>query len=89
MRMVLFSSYLVESDSESGMGDALRAVEATLVLHWQAFHRETFLKVYIPFVEGGGFFITTDKDCRLGDRVYFIATLLDEPETAVLVATDI
>ena len=55
MRMVLFASYLAESDSESVVGDVLRAVEAAGVLHWQAFDRGTFHKVYIPFVEGGGF----------------------------------
>ena len=89
MRMVLFASYFFESDSESVMGDALRAVEAAKVLPLQAFDRETFHKVYKPLVEGGGFFIATDKDYRLGDRVSFIATLLDEPEMAVLAATDI
>lgn len=87
MRMLLFASYLVESGCESVMGNALRAVEAAGVLHWQAFDRETLHKIYMPFVEGGGFFIATDKDYRLGDRVHFIATLLDEPETAVLAAT--
>ena len=71
------------------MGDVLRGVEAAKVLPWQAFDRETFHKVYTSLVEGGGFFIATDKDYRLGDRVNFIATLLDEPEMAVLAATDI
>ena len=69
------------------MGSALRVVEAAEVLHWQAFDRETLHKIYMPFVEGGGFFIATDKVYRLGDRVHFIATLLDEPETPVLAAT--
>jgi type IV pilus assembly protein PilZ len=69
------------------MGSSLVAVEAAEVLRWQAFDQEILYKIYMPFVEGGGFFIATDKDYRLGDRVNFIATLLDEPETAVLAAT--
>ena len=69
------------------MGSSLMAVEAAEVLRWQAFDQEVLYKIYMPFVEGGGFFIATDKDYRLGDRVNFIATLLDEPETAVLAAT--
>lgn len=38
------------------MGNALRAVEAAGVLHWQAFDRETLHKIYMPFVEGGRIF---------------------------------
>ena len=56
MRMLLFASYLVESGCESVMGNALRAVEAAGVLHWQAFDRENLHKIDIPFVEGGRIF---------------------------------
>lgn len=69
------------------MGNALRAVQAAEVLHWQAIDRETLHKIYMPFVEGGGFFLATDKDYRLGDRVHFVVSLLDEPESSVLAAT--
>ncbi len=37
------------------MGNALRAVQAAEVLHWQAIDRETLHKIYMPFVEGADF----------------------------------
>ena len=69
------------------MKNALRASEGGEVLYWQALNRETLYDIYMPFVEGGGFFIATNKEYHLGDHIHFIATLLDEPETATLAAT--
>lgn len=35
---------------------------------------------YMPFIEGGGLFIRTRKEYRLGDQVFVLLDLLDEPE---------
>ena len=35
---------------------------------------------YMPFVNGGGFFIPTEKAFELGDEVFLLLTLLDDPE---------
>lgn len=35
---------------------------------------------YMPWVIGGGLFIATNKKFRLGDDVFLLLTLMDEPE---------
>ncbi|RMG31295.1 MAG: pilus assembly protein PilZ [Gammaproteobacteria bacterium] len=35
---------------------------------------------YMPFVKNGGLFIPTSKNYRLGDEVFMLLTLMDEPE---------
>ncbi|MNZ66784.1 PilZ domain protein [compost metagenome] len=35
---------------------------------------------YMPFVRNGGLFIATSKSYRLGDEVFMLLTLMDEPE---------
>jgi type IV pilus assembly protein PilZ len=35
---------------------------------------------YMPFINGGGLFIPTKKDYKLGDEVFMLLTLMDEPE---------
>ncbi len=35
---------------------------------------------YMPFVKGGGIFITTEKSFELGDEVFLLLTLIDDPE---------
>ncbi len=35
---------------------------------------------YMPFVKGGGIFIPTDKTFELGDEVFLLLTMLDDPE---------
>ncbi len=35
---------------------------------------------YMPFVQGGGIFIATNKKFKLGDDVFLLLTLMDEPE---------
>jgi len=34
---------------------------------------------YMPFVRGGGIFIPTTKSYRLGDEIFMLITLLDDP----------
>jgi type IV pilus assembly protein PilZ len=35
---------------------------------------------YMPYVKGGGLFIPTKKNYRLGEEVFMLLTLMDEPE---------
>ncbi len=35
---------------------------------------------YMPFVKNGGLFINTDKSYSLGDEVFLLLSLMDEPE---------
>lgn len=35
---------------------------------------------YMPYVQGGGLFIPTPKAYKLGDEVFMLLTLMDEPE---------
>lgn len=35
---------------------------------------------YMPFVQGGGIFIATNRKFKLGDEVFLVLTLMDEPE---------
>ncbi|KUJ84697.1 pilus assembly protein PilZ [Microbulbifer flavimaris] len=35
---------------------------------------------YMPFVKNGGLFISTDKAYNLGDEVFLLLSLMDEPE---------
>lgn len=35
---------------------------------------------YMPFVKHGGLFIPTDKEYKLGDEVFMLLNLMDEPE---------
>ena len=74
MRILSFALCLVESGCESVMGNALRAVEAAGVLHWQAFDRETLHKIHMPFVEGGGFSLPPIRIIA-----YAIACILSQP----------
>ncbi|MDD5404579.1 MAG: PilZ domain-containing protein [Sulfuricella sp.] len=34
---------------------------------------------YMPFIKGGGIFIPTTKSYRLGDEVFMLLTLMDDP----------
>ncbi len=36
--------------------------------------------LYMPFVQGGGLFIATPKTYKIGDEVFMLLTLMEEPE---------
>lgn len=35
---------------------------------------------YMPYIKGGGLFVPTTKAYRIGDEVFLLLTLLDDPE---------
>ncbi len=42
--------------------------------------KSSLYAAYIPFVKNGGLFIPTTKRYRLGDEVFMLLNLMDEPE---------
>lgn len=41
---------------------------------------ESLYASYMPFVKNGGLFIPTRKDYQLGDEIFVLLELMDEPE---------
>ncbi len=35
---------------------------------------------YMPFIENGGLFVPTQKDYHLGDEMFLLVTIMDEPD---------
>ena len=35
---------------------------------------------YMPFIQNGGLFVPTSKSYKMGDEVFMLLTLMDEPE---------
>lgn len=46
---------------------------------WIRDHR-VLRAAYMPFLSSGGLFVPTDKHFRLGDEVFLLLRLLDEPD---------
>jgi len=42
--------------------------------------KSALFAAYMPFLANGGLFIPTEKPFRLGDEVFVLLSLLDEPE---------
>jgi len=41
--------------------------------------RTALYAAYIPWVEGGGIFVPTSRPYKLGDEVFMLLTLMDDP----------
>lgn len=41
--------------------------------------RSALYAAYMPFIKGGGLFITTNRAYKMGDQVYLLLSLMDEP----------
>ncbi len=42
--------------------------------------KATLYAAYMPYVKNGGLFVPTQRSYRLGDEVFIVLTLMDEPE---------
>lgn len=42
--------------------------------------KNTLLAAYMPFLKNGGIFIPTDKTFELGDEVFLLLSLMDDPQ---------
>ncbi len=59
-----------------GMGGGARNGILSLTIKDKA----VLYAAYMPFVENGGLFIPTNKTYKLGDEVFMLLNLMDEPE---------
>ena len=59
-----------------GLGGAARNGILSLTIRDKA----VLYAAYIPFVDNGGLFIPTNKQYSLGDEVFMLLSLMDEPE---------
>ncbi len=41
--------------------------------------RSALFAAYMPFVKGGGLFIPTNKSYKMGEEVFMLLTLMDDP----------
>lgn len=41
--------------------------------------RSALFAAYMPFIKGGGLFIPTNKSYRMGEEVFMLLTLMDDP----------
>jgi type IV pilus assembly protein PilZ len=42
--------------------------------------KSSLYAAYMPFIKNGGLFIPTNKSYQLGDEVFMLLTLMDDPE---------
>ena len=59
-----------------GLGGAARNGILSLTIRDKA----VLYAAYMPFIENGGLFIPTNKSYSLGDEVFMLLSLMDEPE---------
>ena len=59
-----------------GLGGGARSGILSLTIKDKA----VLYAAYMPFVQNGGLFIPTSKSYKLGDEVFMLLNLMDEPE---------
>lgn len=52
----------------------------SLTLH----EKQSLYDAYMPFVKGGGLFIETNRDFHLGEEVFALLQIMDEPEKTAI-----
>lgn len=67
-----------ETSAPAGAVDASRPRPGVISLAIR--ERAALHAAYMRFVEGGGLFVPTTRSAQVGDEIYAILTLLDEPE---------
>ena len=66
-----------------GAGTGARSGILTLTIKDKA----VLYAAYMPFVKNGGLFIPTQKPYKLGDEVFLLLNLMDEPEKIPVAGT--
>jgi Tfp pilus assembly protein PilZ len=61
--------------SESARQPAGRAGMLSLAIK----ERSALFAAYMPYVKGGGLFIPTNRPYQMGDQVYMLLTLMEDP----------
>ncbi len=57
----------------------VRAPARPSVLSLQIKEKAALYAAYLPFVENGGLFVPTQRPAHLGDELYVILSLMDDP----------
>lgn len=65
--------------SPPAAGGAAATVNRPTVLSLSIKEKSALAAAYMPFVKGGGLFIPTTRPARMGDDVYALVTLIDDP----------
>lgn len=67
------------SASPQAAGSAAAAVARPSVLSLPIKEKAALYAAYMPFLTNGGIFVPTNKSYKLGDEIYLILTLMDDP----------
>ena len=68
-----------QSASPAGGADPGRATPRPSVMSLSIKEKAALYAAYMRFIDGGGLFIPTTRPAHLGDEIYAILTLMDEP----------
>jgi type IV pilus assembly protein PilZ len=61
------------------MADAIAGVARPSVIQLSIKEKAALYAAYMPYLKNGGIFVPTNKAYKLGDDVYLILTLMDDP----------
>ena len=62
------------------MSDALKTGAKSGILSLTIKDKAVLYAAYMPFLDNGGIFVPTNKRYSIGDEVFMLLTLMDEPE---------
>ena len=69
------------------MGDALNTGAKSGILSLTIKDKAVLYAAYMPFLDSGGLFIPTNKNYGIGDEVFMLLNLMDEPEKIPVAGT--
>ena len=67
--------------------DSGHSAQRQSVLSLMIKDKNALYAAYMPFVKGGGLFIPTNRSYALGDEVFILLSLIDEPERIPIAGT--
>ncbi|MFZ9407212.1 MAG: PilZ domain-containing protein [Burkholderiaceae bacterium] len=67
------------SSHPSVSGPATEPGRTSSLINLSIRDRAALRAAYMPFIEGGGLFVPTNRAARMGDDLYLIMTLPDDP----------
>lgn len=70
---------MAEAPANQATAAASAAVARPSVLSLPIKEKAALYAAYMPFLANGGIFVPTNKSYKLGDEIYLILTLMDDP----------
>ena len=64
--------------AENSIGDGIKLVRPS-VLSLAIKEKSALYAAYMPFLTNGGIFVPTNKSYSIGDEIYLILSLMDDP----------